>query len=83
MAIQHHGLGNWWRDWLASTCPALLLHGQRSTLLSTEMAHQMVRRRPGTQLVEFPHAGHWIHDDDPAGCAAAIIDFLSKISDPD
>lgn len=80
MAVQHHGLGDWWGDWLGSTCPALLLHGIRSTLLSTEMAHQMVRRRPRTQLVEFPDAGHWIHDDDPAGCTAAILDFLSKIS---
>lgn len=82
MAVQHNGLGEWWSDWLGSTCPALVLHGQRSTLLSTDMAHQMVRRRPGTQLTEFPHAGHWIHDDDPAGCATAIFDFLSKISNP-
>jgi esterase len=82
MAVQHHGLGDWWPDWLASSCPALLLHGQRGTLLSTDMAHQMVRRRPDTQLVKFPHAGHWIHDDDPDGCAVAILDFLSKISDP-
>jgi esterase len=82
MAVQYHELGDWWSDWLGSACPALLLHGQRSTLLSTEMAHQMVRRRPRTQLVEFPHAGHWIHDDDPDGCAAAILGFLSTISDP-
>jgi esterase len=81
MAVQQHGLGNWWSDWQGSTCPALLLHGQRSTLLSTEMAHQMVRRRPRTQLVKFPNAGHWIHDDDPAGCATAILNFLSKHSD--
>lgn len=81
MTVQHHGLGDWWHDWLASSCPALLLHGQRSTMLTTGMAHQMVHRRRGTQLVEFPHAGHFIHDDDPAGCATAIRDFLSTISD--
>jgi pimeloyl-ACP methyl ester carboxylesterase len=81
MAVQHHGLGDWWHDWLASNCPALLLHGQRSTLLTTDMAHQMIHRRPGTQLVNFPHAGHFIHDDDPAGCATAIRNFLSAISD--
>jgi pimeloyl-ACP methyl ester carboxylesterase len=80
MAVQQHGLGEWWSDWQGSTCPALLLHGQLSTLLSTEMAHQMVRRRPRTHLVEFPEAGHMVHDDEPAGCAAAILDFLSKIS---
>jgi pimeloyl-ACP methyl ester carboxylesterase len=79
MTVQQHGLGEWWSDWQASTRPALLLHGQRSTLLSTETAHQMVRRRPHTHLVEFPDAGHFLHDDDPAGCAAAIADFLAKI----
>jgi pimeloyl-ACP methyl ester carboxylesterase len=80
MAVQQYGLGDWWSDWQGSTWPALLLHGQRSTLLPTAMAHQMVHRRPCTHLVEFPDAGHLIHDDDPAGCAAAILDFLEKIS---
>lgn len=82
MAVQHHGLGDWWSDWLGSTCPALLLHGRHSTLLPTEMAREMVRHRPHTQLVEFLHAGHWIHDDDPDGCAATIRDFLTPVPGP-
>jgi esterase len=44
--------------------------------LPAGLARQMVARRPGTQLAEFPHAGHWIHDDDPAGFARAVAAFL-------
>ena len=74
--IQRHGLGDWWLDWLGSSCPALLLRGGHSMLLSSDLAADMVRRRPHTTLVEFPAAGHWIHDDDPDGCADAILNFL-------
>jgi pimeloyl-ACP methyl ester carboxylesterase len=77
MDVQRHGLGDWWPDWLGSSCPALLLRGARSTLLPSGLAADMVHRRPNTTLVELPAAGHWIHDDDPDGCADAILDFLA------
>lgn len=76
MKVQEGGVGDWWADWLRSRCPALVLRGGRSTLLPATLARQMVTRRPGTQLAEFPDAGHWIHDDDPAGFADAIAAFL-------
>jgi hypothetical protein len=31
MDVQQHGLGDWWSDWQGSACPALPLHGQRSS----------------------------------------------------
>jgi pimeloyl-ACP methyl ester carboxylesterase len=31
---------------------------------------------------EFPAAGHWIHDDDPEGCANAILRFLTGLALP-
>jgi esterase len=77
MDVQRHGLGDWWPDWLGSSCPALLLRGARSMLLPSGLAADMVHRRPHTTLVELPAAGHWIHDDDPDGCADAILDFLA------
>jgi esterase len=77
MDVQEGGVGDWWADWLGSRCPALVLRGGRSTLLPAGLARQMVTRRPGTRLVEFPGAGHWIHDDDPDGVARAIIGFLT------
>ncbi|MEU4803995.1 alpha/beta hydrolase [Actinosynnema sp. NPDC023587] len=82
MAVQEGCVGDWWPDWLGSTCPALVLHGGRSPLLPGWLARDMVDRRPGTRLVEFPGAGHWIHDDDPAGVARAVGDFLADPTVP-
>ncbi|MGH3781881.1 MAG: alpha/beta fold hydrolase [Pseudonocardiaceae bacterium] len=79
MEVQPQGLGDWWPDWLGSSCPALLLRGGRSMLLPSGLAADMVHRRPRTTFVELPAAGHWIHDDDPDGCADAILDFLANL----
>jgi esterase len=69
-------IGDWWSDWLASTCPALLIHGLDSFVLPTTMARQMAARRPSTTLREFPGCGHWVHDDAPTAFAQAVRDFL-------
>jgi pimeloyl-ACP methyl ester carboxylesterase len=81
MAAQYGNVGRFWDDWLGSTHPALLLRGTDSTLLSARLAADMVTRRPGTELVEFPGCGHWVHRDDPAGHALAIRDFLDRAGD--
>jgi pimeloyl-ACP methyl ester carboxylesterase len=70
--------GDHWADWLAGDHPVLLLHGVESDTLSTGMAHEMARRR-NTRLVEFPGAGHAIHDDDPEGFALAVASFLAEL----
>lgn len=79
MSSQQALLGDYWRDWLASTCPARLLRAEHSTLLSRGHAQEMVRHRPNTGLVEFSGCGHWIHDDDPAGYARAVTVFLAEV----
>ena len=71
--------GDWWQDWLASTCPALLLHGHRSWVMETGQAREMVARRPHTQLVEFPGCGHTIHDEEPGNFNQAVAGFLDTI----
>lgn len=78
LASQQAGVGDFWDDWLASTCPALLLHGHASIMLPTPLARTMAARRPNTVLREFPAAGHWLHDDDPEGMAAAIRELLDR-----
>lgn len=80
MRSQKQGMGNYWDDWRTSTCPALLMRGGHSMLLSAEMAADMVRQRPSTQLVEYPDAGHWIHDDAPHDFATAVEEFLGGLS---
>jgi esterase len=57
----------------------LLLHGLESDTLPTAQARTMARRRPNTRLVEFPGAGHTIHDDDPEGFALAVASFLEEL----
>lgn len=71
--------GDWWHDWLASQCPALLLHGHKSWVMTTEHARAMAARRPNTRLVEFPHCGHTIHDEDPIGFYKAVEKFLNSL----
>ena len=71
--------GDFWADWLAGEHPVLLLHGLESDTLPTAQAREMARRRPHTRLVEFPGAGHAVHDDDPEGFALAVASFLEEL----
>jgi esterase len=79
MRSQEALVGDWRSDWSAATCPTLLVHGLDSFVLPTSMARQMAARRPGTTLREFPGCGHWVHDDDPPGFAAAVGEFLAAL----
>ncbi|WP_406299560.1 alpha/beta hydrolase [Embleya sp. NBC_00888] len=78
MAVQEGAIGDWWSDWLGSSVPALVLRGGHSTLLPAGLARDMVARRPGARLVEFPDSGHWIHDDEPVAVARAVAAFLAE-----
>jgi esterase len=71
--------GDHWADWLAGDHRVLLLRGAESDTLAAEMARDMAARRPNTRLVEFPGAGHAIHDDDPEGFALAVASFLAEL----
>jgi pimeloyl-ACP methyl ester carboxylesterase len=70
--------GNYWDDWLSSHCPALLIHGTRSDVLSAHHARDMVDRRPDTRLVELA-TGHTVHETDPAGFGAVVRNFLDSL----
>jgi esterase len=54
--------GDHWADWLASRCPALLLRGGESNILSATLTQEMTTRRPHTTLQEFPGAPHNINE---------------------
>ncbi len=75
---QQHLNGDHWDDWLAGNCPALLVRGSRSTVLSVEHAKDMAARRPHTRLVELP-AGHTVHESVPVEFAAVVREFLSTL----
>ncbi|WP_419670129.1 alpha/beta fold hydrolase [Alicyclobacillus macrosporangiidus] len=71
--------GSWWADWQASTCPVLLMQGERSPVLSWAHAQEMVRRRPNTTLRQFPGCGHSIRNGDPVGYLEAVRRFLATL----
>jgi pimeloyl-ACP methyl ester carboxylesterase len=66
-----------WPVWDLIACPVLILRGASSDLLLAETAAEMVRRKPGTTLIEFPGCGHAPALTD-AGQIAAIGDWLDN-----
>ncbi|MEV8534765.1 alpha/beta hydrolase [Streptomyces sp. NPDC051211] len=67
--------GDHWQTWLASTCPALLVHGRRSEAVPQELADAMVAARPKTSYAGL-ETGHVVPVEDPVGLAAAVGNFL-------
>ncbi len=70
--------GDHWDDWLASTCPALLVRGRDSKVTSAEQFEDMAARRPDTALVTLA-GGHVVHADNPAGFAQAVKTYLQRL----
>ncbi len=77
---QRHLKGDYWEDWLATTCPALLIRGVESRLTEPQVLEEMALRRPNTRLVTLQR-GHVIHVDDASGFERAVRDFLTLVSD--
>ncbi|MFD9338305.1 alpha/beta fold hydrolase [Streptomyces sp. NPDC060028] len=70
--------GDHWKQWLATDCPALLIHGLRSQVLPPEQAHAMCSRRPGT-VYRLLDTDHFVQQADPEGFANAVQEFLAGI----
>ncbi|MFJ6798306.1 alpha/beta fold hydrolase [Streptomyces sp. NPDC091268] len=70
--------GDHWDSWLASTCPALLVHGIRSQSLPPETAEAMVTRRPGTSYAPLD-ADHFLPFTHPQEFHAAVRTFLAGL----
>ncbi|MFJ6757218.1 alpha/beta fold hydrolase [Streptomyces sp. NPDC091273] len=70
--------GDHWDAWLASTCPALLVHGTRSQALTRAAADAMVARRPKTSYTPLD-GDHFVPFTDPEGFHAAVGTFLATL----
>jgi pimeloyl-ACP methyl ester carboxylesterase len=77
LSSQNHLNGDYWNDWLASRCPALLIRGRQSRLTTQEHFEKMVERRSNTHLATLD-GGHIVHVDNPAGFANSVKNFLSN-----
>ncbi|MFB9368239.1 alpha/beta fold hydrolase [Kitasatospora albolonga] len=78
--VRSEGLvhGDHWADWLGSSCPALLVSGNRMPCLPTDLATAMTERRPHTELVTLD-ADHFVHAAAPAAFTDAVRAFLARI----
>ncbi|ROQ33351.1 pimeloyl-ACP methyl ester carboxylesterase [Streptomyces sp. PanSC19] len=70
--------GDHWAAWLAADCPALLVHGTDSQVLTSGHAADMTARRPRTTLVELA-TDHFVQLKDPAGLEKAVREFLAGL----
>uniref|UniRef100_UPI003F4911A4 alpha/beta fold hydrolase n=1 Tax=Nonomuraea bangladeshensis TaxID=404385 RepID=UPI003F4911A4 len=81
MESQHNLAGDYWAEWLSVSVPMLLLHGHGSLVVPTAHAREMIERRPATRYEEFPHAGHWLHDDDLVGVGRVLTSFVTSLDE--
>ena len=58
--------------------PTLLLWGEDDPFAPVGGAHRFQREIPGSELVVLEGAGHFAVEDDPAGYAAALTEFLGR-----
>lgn len=75
---QQNLVGDHWADWLASTCPALILRGRESPVTSEEHMVEMAARRPHTHLLMFD-GGHALHADNPGAFNTVVRSFLESL----
>lgn len=75
---QQNLVGDHWSDWLASTCPALVLRGRESRVTSQEHMEQMASLRPHTHLLILD-GGHALHADNPGAFNAVVRGFLDSL----
>jgi pimeloyl-ACP methyl ester carboxylesterase len=69
--------GDHWADWLASTCPALLIHPTQG-VIPADQAQAMIDRRPNTRMAEL-NTDHFVYANDPIGFAKAVNEFLAEL----
>lgn len=66
--------------WLKDiTCPALVIRGKESRVMSEPGAREMSRAIPRGSFAEIPNAAHPLHVDNPEGFQEAVFGFLRDI----
>lgn len=78
VASQNQLNGDHWADWLATSCPTLLIRGRTSHITNASMLEEMAARRSNTRLVTLD-GGHVVHLDDPTGFAETVCGFLQTL----
>ena len=67
-----------WEEVRKIRCPTLIIRGGESDILTPEAAQRLQTAIPHSRLAVVPGAGHSVMGDNPAGFAAAVLEFLRK-----
>jgi haloalkane dehalogenase len=69
------------KDYDLSTvgAPALLLWGEDDPFAPIAGAHRFARELPDTELVVVDGAKHFVYDEEPQRCSAAVVAFLERV----
>jgi haloalkane dehalogenase len=59
--------------------PVLLVWGEKDEFAPVAGAHRFERELPDTELVVIEGAGHFVWEDAPERCAAAVTAFLTRL----
>ena len=62
----------------ALAVPALILWGGQDRFASVKMADRFHRELPGSELVVFDEAGHFVWEDEPEQTTRVLVDFLER-----
>lgn len=68
-----------WALWEQVACPTLIVRGEHSNMLSSEVAGRMVERNPNSSFVEVPNAGHRVPGDNPVAFESGVRAFLDGL----
>ncbi len=71
-----------WELWERIACPTLIVRGQQSDVLSSEVAERMLERNANSRLVEVANAGHRVPGDNPVAFEEAVLAFLDDVDAP-
>jgi haloalkane dehalogenase len=58
--------------------PALVVWGAQDPFAGVEYGHRFHAEIPGSELVVFDEAGHFVWEDEPERATAALVDFLAR-----
>jgi haloalkane dehalogenase len=66
-------------DLAAVGAPALILWGEDDPFAPVAGAHRFAKELPDTELVVIGGAKHFVFDDEPEACSAAVRAFLERV----
>jgi pimeloyl-ACP methyl ester carboxylesterase len=79
LPLLHDEIGEVGKDvWPAEpvTTPVLFVKGALSTYIDPFRMNEILEHFPAATLVEVPHAGHWVHADQPAILLEEILQWM-------